>query len=148
MSERLPHEGSSISAKAKPDKARKPRGRKPAPERPEVDPAASDAELMAQIDKIKQDLAAMGDLRPGSMTEQYNVCGNPACRCKADPPQKHGPYYQLSYTRRGKSGTKFIRDADVAAVRQEMENYERLKMLVETWVDLATELSNRRLAKK
>jgi hypothetical protein len=148
MSERFSMEKPSAPVRAKTDEEGKRRGRKPAPVRPEVDPAASDAELMAQIEKIKEDLAAMGDLRPGSLTEQYNVCGNPACRCKADPPQKHGPYYQLSYTRRGKSGTKFIRDVDVAAVRQEMENYERLKLLVETWIDLAAELSNRRLAKK
>jgi hypothetical protein len=147
MSEQFSKKRSSIIEKAKADKERKRRGRKPTPMRPELDPAASNAELMTQIEKIKQDLAAMGDLRPGSLSEQYNVCGNPACRCKADPPQKHGPYYQLSYTRKGKSGTKFIREVDVATVRQEMENYERLKLLVDTWIDLAAELSNRRLTK-
>ena len=52
----------------------------------------------------KCDLAALGDLRPGSLSIQYNVCGSPGCRCKADPPVKHGPYYQVSYTR--KSSTK------------------------------------------
>jgi hypothetical protein len=52
-----------------------------------------------QIDQIKQELLALGDMRPGALSEQYNVCGKPNCRCK-DPrkPQKHGPYYQLSYT--------------------------------------------------
>ena len=47
-------------------------------------------------------------MHPGSLREQYNVCGKAGCRCK-DPkkPQKHGPYYQLSYTWRGKSSTPF-----------------------------------------
>ncbi len=48
--------------------------------------------LEAEIAEIKRQLAAIGDLRPGTLSEQYNVCGNPKCRCKADPPRKHGPY--------------------------------------------------------
>ena len=128
--------------------ARRPRGRKPAPERPEVATETSDAELEVQIDKIKQELASLGSLRPGSMTEQYNTCGTPGCRCKTDPSQKHGPYYQISFTRKGRSSTKFVRAPDAPAIRQELTNYERLKFLVDTWVDMATELSNRRLARK
>jgi hypothetical protein len=52
--------------------------------------------LRREIALIKKELASLPDLRPGSLTEQYNVCGNPRCRCKANPPKKHGPYYQLS----------------------------------------------------
>ena len=51
----------------------------------------------------------MGDLRPGSLSTQYKVCGSPGCRCKATPPIKHGPYYQVSYTRKGKSSSKFVK---------------------------------------
>ena len=56
-----------------------------------------EATLQRQIEKVKRDLAALGDLRPGSLSTQYNVCGSPGCRCKATPPIKHGPYYQVSY---------------------------------------------------
>ena len=55
--------------------------------------------LQREIERIKKELAELGDLRPGSLSKQYNVCGKPACRCKASPPVKHGPYYQVSYTR-------------------------------------------------
>jgi len=148
MKKRISMEQPINSAELSPKAARKPRGRKPAPVRPEVDQSLSDTELIEQVERIKQELASIGELRPGSLTEQYNVCGNSNCRCKADPPQKHGPYYQLSFTRQGRGSTKFIRDADVAKIRQELDNYEKLKLLVDTWVDLATELSNRRLAQK
>ena len=47
--------------------------------------------LLRQIEKVKGQLAALGDLRPGSLSTQYNVCGTPGCRCKASPPEKHGP---------------------------------------------------------
>jgi len=46
---------------------------------------------MRQIERVKVKLAALGDLRPGSLSTQYNVCGTPGCRCKATPPEKHGP---------------------------------------------------------
>jgi hypothetical protein len=45
--------------------------------------AKREAEIERQIEKVKRDLAALGDLRPGSLSTQYNVCGSPGCRCKA-----------------------------------------------------------------
>jgi hypothetical protein len=62
------------------------------------------------------------------------------CRCK-DPknPQKHGPYYQLSFTRRGKSSTRFLRPEQLAQMRQKVANYKRLRELINGWVDLAVE---------
>jgi len=88
----------------------------------------------ARIQTIKAELARLGRLRPGTLSRQYNVCGNPTCRCKADPPRKHGPYYQLSYTWQGRSRTEFVRREDLAAVRQHVRNYQRLRALVEKWI--------------
>jgi hypothetical protein len=107
-----------------------------------------EATLQRQIEKVKRDLAALGDLHPGSLSTQYNVCDSPGCRCKADPPVKHGPYYQVSYTRKGKSSTKFVKKEDLATVRKQLKNYERMKLLMQKWIDLAMELSILRLAKK
>ena len=104
--------------------------------------------LLRQIERVKGQLAALGDLRPGSLSTQYNVCGTPGCRCKATPPEKHGPYYQVSFTRKGKSSSKFVRREDLNTVRRELKNYEVMKTLVDRWIDLATELSNIRLANK
>jgi hypothetical protein len=107
-----------------------------------------EATLERQIEQVKRDLIALGDLRPGSLSTQYNVCGTPGCRCKATPPEKHGPYYQISYTRKGKSSTKFVKQKDLPAVREQLENYARMKLLMERWIDLATELSALRLNKE
>jgi hypothetical protein len=66
--------------------------------------------LEARIAKIKQEITSLGtELLPGILTQQYNVCGKAGCRCKANPPQKHGPYHQLSFTRKGKSSTQFVK---------------------------------------
>jgi hypothetical protein len=97
--------------------------------------------LEKQILKIKRELTNLSDLMPGSLSKQYNVCGNPNCRCKASPPQRHGPYYQVSYTRKGKSKSRFVRGKDLAVVKTQLKNYQRLRKLVDRWVDLAAELS-------
>jgi hypothetical protein len=99
------------------------------------------AQLEAKIERIKQQLRELGDLRPGTLSEQYNVCGKAGCACKADPPRKHGPYYQVSFTWQGRSRTQFVRGENVAAMRQQLRTYERMRELVEAWIAAGLELS-------
>ncbi len=101
--------------------------------------------LQRKVERIKQELLRLGDLRPGSLSEQFNVCGTPGCRCKNSPPQKHGPYYQVSYTRKGRSGSRFVKRHQVAAVKRQLRNYARMRELVDRWIQAATELSDLRL---
>ena len=96
----------------------------------------SEAAIERRITQIKRELAQLGPLRPGHLSQQYNVCGNPGCRCKAQPPEKHGPYYQISYTWQGKSSSQFVRRDNLTAVQQQLRNYERLRALVDEWVGL------------
>ncbi len=80
-------------------------------------------------------------MHPGSLSEQYNVCGTLGCRCKdPDNPRKHGPYYQLSYSWRGKSSSRFVKPEWVAEMRQKVANYKRFRELTNEWVDLAVEM--------
>ena len=92
-----------------------------------------------RIAEIKRTLAQLGPLRPGSISRQYNICGTPGCRCKADPPEKHGPYHQLNYTWRARSRTEFVRDQDLAEVSAELANYQQLRALSKEWIDLGIE---------
>ena len=98
-----------------------------------------------RIDEIKQRLGNLGEMRPGSLSEQYNVCGNPTCRCK-DPeqPQKHGPYYQLSYTHKGRSTTEFVKKDRVSEVRQQTRNHRAFKELTAEWVELSVKIAKLR----
>lgn len=104
-------------------------------------------ELEKHIIKIKKLISCLGEIRTGSLTEQYNVCGNASCKCK-DPknPQKHGPYYQLSYTRYRKSTTQFVRSEDVEAVRQQLADYKTFMKLKDEWIDCSIQLSKLRKA--
>ena len=94
-------------------------------------------QIQTQIQHLKQQLLALGPMHPGSLGQQYNVCGQPDCRCKAPRhPQKHGPYYQLSFTWRGKSHSRFVRRKQVAEMRRRVARYKRFRKLVNRWVDL------------
>lgn len=110
--------------------------------------ASTPQSLEKQIRNIKRRIARLGDLRPGALSQQYNVCGKADCRCKATPPLKHGPYYQISLTRHGKSSSQFVREEDLPEVQQQLENYRLLRQLVDEWVTLSAELSKLRMREK
>jgi hypothetical protein len=102
--------------------------------------------LENKIQGIKTQLTALGEMRPGSLSKQYNVCGKPGCRCK-DPnqPKRHGPYYQLSYVHRGKSTSQFIRPELRATVRAQTATFKKFRKLIDQWVDLALTIAKLKL---
>lgn len=89
-----------------------------------------------------------GVTRPGSAL----VHRSPGCRCKATPPTKHGPHYQMRYTRNGESSSsRFVKKEDLPAVRKQPNqptNRERMKLRLARWIDLATQWSSLRLIKE
>ena len=104
-------------------------------------------QIQHKIERLKQQLGKLGPMHPGSLGQQYNVCGKPGCRCKdLRCPRKHGPYYQLSFTWRWKSSTRFVRPEEVAEMRQKVARYKRFRKLVNQWVDLEVERQRERRA--
>ncbi len=78
-----------------------------------------------RIERIKAELALIGEMRPGSLTKQYR-----------DPENQTGAYYQLSYTHEMKSRTDYIRREYVNDVKHQINNYKRYKKLTTEWVAL------------
>jgi hypothetical protein len=87
-------------------------------------------QLEEQIQKIKDELRGIGEMRPGTLTLQYKV-----------PKERKGPYYQLSYTHKMRSRTQYVRAEFVDEIRQQTEVYKRFKKLIEQWIDLGIEHS-------
>ena len=110
---------------------------------------SSTEELEKRIGEIKIEIATLGEIRTGSLTEQYNVCGKPSCKCKdPDNPQKHGPYYKLSYTRYRKSTSEFVRNEDVDQLRQQLQDYKTFMALKDEWIDRSIQLAKLRKASR
>ncbi len=64
------------------------------------------AALQAELDRLKDQIAQVGFVCPGSVVRRYMPCGKPGCRCQADPPTLHGPYWQYSHKVAGKTITR------------------------------------------
>ena len=83
------------------------------------------------VEQLKQKLLSLGPVLPGSISEQWNVCGTPGCRCKdSNNPKKHGPYYQLSFSIGGRSSSMFIKKEDLAEVRKRVRRHQEFKKLM------------------
>ena len=81
-----------------------------------------------KIESLINKLALLGPLLPGTISEQWNVCGKANCKCKDKKnPQKHGPYYQLSYNIAGKNSTMFIKSVDLKEAQKRQENYKKFR---------------------
>ena len=74
-----------------------------------------------------------------------NFCGSKGCKCKATPAKKHGPYYQLSFTKNGKCRSEFVNKENANMVSRQVKNYASLRKLVDKWVESGTELSDLRI---
>jgi hypothetical protein len=83
-----------------------------------------------RIDRIKAALSHVGPMRPGSLTRQYK-----------DRKNKTGAYWQISYTRRMKSRTEYVREEWVPTIRRQIVTHKRFKRLIDQWIDLDIERS-------
>jgi len=98
------------------------------------------------IKKLKKKIYEIKAMRPGSISEQYNVCGKSGCRCKDKKnPEKHGPYFKLSYTHQGQQKTQFIRDDLAKNIEIELASYKEFKSLIQELLTLEIERSNLRM---
>ena len=100
----------------------------PAPDRPTRQAQQRIAAGLAQIDYAL----------PGSITTRMMRCGTRGCRCKADPPQLHGPYIQWTRKIGGKTVTKLLTPQQLARYQPWFDNARRLRDLVTELETLTT----------
>lgn len=88
------------------------------------------ADAKAKFKALKREVLTLGFARPGSLVRRWMPCGNPACRCMAQPPRLHGPYYQWTYKVRGKTKTLRLSEEHARLCQEWCRNHKRLKRLV------------------
>lgn len=84
----------------------------------------------AKYRSLKAELAEIGFISPGSLVVRETSCGKPGCRCKGDPPQRHGPYFQWSRTREGKTESRRLDEGEAELYREWIDNRRRLERIV------------------
>ena len=83
-------------------------------------------QIKTNIAGIKKELMTIGEMRPGSLTYQYQR-----------PKEKKGGYYQVSYTYRMKSKTEYVKAEFVQDLKGQIATFKRFKTLMQQWIDLS-----------
>ena len=80
--------------------------------------------------ELAAELAQIGLISPGSVVVRTTSCGKPGCRCQADPPQRHGPYYQWSRAAAGKTLSRRLDERQADLYREWIANRHRLEQII------------------
>ncbi|UNX53463.1 hypothetical protein MF406_05175 [Georgenia sp. TF02-10] len=90
-------------------------------------------ELAAHQDRYRELAARIADLgliSAGSITRRYTRCATPGCRCRADPPQMHGPYWQWTAKVDGKTVTRRLTPTEAGLYQEWIDNDRQLRHIV------------------
>ena len=80
--------------------------------------------------ELAEQLAGIGLISSGSVTRRYTHCATPGCRCHADPPQPHGPYYQWTTKVNGKTVTRRLNAREATLYKEWIANDRKMRQLI------------------
>ena len=93
--------------------------------------------LELQRIKLHQQLKAVGDFRPGTISVNFRKCGKKNCACARAGHAGHGPQYLWNTTQRGQSRAQNLRmGAELEKVRKELENHTIFLRLCQELVEV------------
>lgn len=97
------------------------------------------ATLQRRYRALAAQLADVGYIAAGSITSRRTRCGNANCRCHADPPQMHGPYWQWTAKVEGKTVTRRLNPAEAELYQQWIDNDRQLRAITAQMRGVAAE---------
>src|SRR5215510_13828026 len=102
----------------------------PGCENDNVSPTPAQQARAARIAAQIAETAQAGFILPGTLTERMTRCGYPGCRCRADPPQLHGPYHQWTRKIDGEMVCCCLADFQLSEDEAWVDKLRRLRALV------------------
>jgi hypothetical protein len=108
-------------------------------------PPTNTTESLADYEQRYRELAAqlptIGMIHSGSITRRYTRCATPGCKCHADPPQPHGPYYQWTTKVNGKTVTRRISEREAEHYQEWIANDRQLRHLIDQMRQIAAKVA-------
>ena len=80
-----------------------------------------------QYRELLDQLRDLGFVSPGSVVLRETSCGKPGCKCTADPPRRHGPYYQWTKKVKGKTVSRQLSPAEAELFQEWIANRRQLQ---------------------
>jgi len=97
------------------------------------------AELAQRRVAIAQQIAQLGDLRPGCVTGTSGRCGKPRCRCHQPGEPPHGPNFRLTYKVEGKTLSESLpTPAAIRKAERELAEFRHFQELSREFVETNT----------
>jgi hypothetical protein len=95
-----------------------------------MSPMPSSADRLEELQRRHRELARqildLGFIQQGSVVLRHTYCRTPGCRCHADPPQPHGPYWQWTRYDSGKTITRRLTARQARLYQEWISNRRRL----------------------
>jgi hypothetical protein len=91
---------------------------------------------------LLEQITEVGFIRSGSVAPRFNYCGKPNCRCHADPPQPHGPYWQWTAKVDGKTVNRRLTSQQAERYQEWIGNGRKLRALIDELRTVAEAATN------
>jgi len=91
---------------------------------------------------LLEQITEVGFIRSGSVAPRFNYCGKPNCRCHADPPQPHGPYWQWTAKVDGKTVNRRLTSQQAERYQEWIGNDRKLRALIDDLRTVAEAATN------
>ncbi len=107
------------------------------------------ADLEQRRQTLTQQIAELGDLRPGSITSTSGRCGKPDCRCHQPGQPGHGPNLRLTYKVDGKTVSESLPNpATIHKAEREVAEFRKFQQLTREFVETNAEICRLRPAEQ
>jgi len=105
--------------------------------------------LQWQRTQLYQQLQALGDFRPGTISVNFRKCGKKNCACARAGHAGHGPQYLWNTTQGGESRAQNLRlGAELEKVRKEVDNHHIFLRLCQQLVEVNEKICRLRPVKQ
>jgi len=112
---------------------------------PTIDTDRRLADYEQRYRELAAELATIGLIHSGSVTRRYTRCATPGCKCNADPPQPHGPYYQWTAKVNGKTVTRRLTETEAQLYQEWIANDRQLRRLIQQMRQIAAKATELKL---
>jgi hypothetical protein len=79
---------------------------------------------------IAAEMAKLGPVMPGTISQRSTRCAGAGCRCRAEPPVLHGPYPTWTHQKDGRQVTRTLSIEEAARLAPAIAANRRLHELV------------------
>ena len=83
-----------------------------------------------RFEKLKADLARIEYFSKGTLQARMIKCGKPKCPCGTDPQRRHGPYFEWTYKKQGKTVSVRLTANAAPLFQAASKQYRKLKSTV------------------